>query len=62
MRIMGQDFLYIRVVSAAKIAESVNDRMSYVIVRGHRCVIIVHNKHAPNESKVMVQRITSTRN
>jgi hypothetical protein len=62
MRIMGQDFLYTRAVTEVKIAESVNERMLYIILRGHRCVIIVHNKHGPNGRKVTVQRITSTRN
>jgi hypothetical protein len=31
-------------------AEFFNDRMSYRIIRGHWCDIIVHNTHAPTEN------------
>jgi hypothetical protein len=39
-------FLYKRIISAVKGVESVSDRMSYVILRGHWCHVIVLNVHA----------------
>jgi hypothetical protein len=36
-------------VSAVKKVEFVSDRMSYIILRGHRCDIIVMNVHAPTD-------------
>jgi hypothetical protein len=40
-----------RIISAVKGVEFVSDRMSYVILRGHWCHIIVLNIHAPTEDK-----------
>jgi endonuclease/exonuclease/phosphatase (EEP) superfamily protein YafD len=40
-----------RIISAVKKVEFVNDRMSYTILRGHWCHIIVLNLHAPTEGK-----------
>jgi hypothetical protein len=38
-------------ISAVKRVEFVNDRMSYIILRGRWCDIIVLNVHAPTEDK-----------
>jgi hypothetical protein len=40
-----------RIISAVKRVEFVNDRMSYIILRGRWCHIIVLNIHAPTEDK-----------
>jgi endonuclease/exonuclease/phosphatase family metal-dependent hydrolase len=40
-----------RIISAVKWVELVSDRMSYMILRGHWCHIIVLNVHAPTEDK-----------
>jgi hypothetical protein len=40
-----------RVISAVKGVEFVNDRMSYIILRGCWCHIIVLNVHFPTEDK-----------
>jgi hypothetical protein len=40
-----------RIISAVKRLEFVSDRMSYIILRGHWCHIIVLNIHAPTEDK-----------
>jgi hypothetical protein len=40
-----------RIISAVKRVEFVSDRMSYIILRGHWCHIIVLNVHAPTEDK-----------
>jgi hypothetical protein len=39
-------------VSVVKRVEFVSDRMSYIILRGRWCNIIVLNVHAPTEDKV----------
>jgi hypothetical protein len=44
-------FLHKRIVSAVKRVEFVNDRMSYIILRGCWFHIIVLNVHAPTEDK-----------
>jgi exonuclease III len=44
-------FVHQRIVSAIKRAEFVNDRMSYIMLRGRWCDIIVLNAHAPTEEK-----------
>jgi hypothetical protein len=45
---LGTGFLmYKRIVSAVKRVKFVSDRMSYIIVRGRWCHIIVLNVHAP---------------
>jgi hypothetical protein len=40
-----------RVVSAVKRVEFLSGGMSYIILRGHWCHIIVLNVHAPTENK-----------
>jgi hypothetical protein len=40
-----------RIISAIKRAEFVSDRMSYIILRGRWCNIIVLNVHAPTVDK-----------
>jgi hypothetical protein len=45
-------FIHKRIVSAIKRVEFVNDRMSYMILRGRWCNIIVLNVHAPTEDKI----------
>jgi hypothetical protein len=40
-----------RIISAVKSVELVSDRMSYIILRGRWCHIIVLNFHAPTEDK-----------
>jgi hypothetical protein len=40
-----------RIVSAVKRVQFVSDRMSYIILRGGWCHIIVLNVHAPTEYK-----------
>jgi hypothetical protein len=42
-------FVYTRIISAVKRVEFVSDRMSYIILRGRWCHIIVLNVHAPTE-------------
>jgi hypothetical protein len=45
--------LFVRkgIISAVKTVEFVSDKMSYIILRGRRCHIIVLNVHAPGEDK-----------
>jgi hypothetical protein len=40
-----------RIISAVKTVEFVSDRMSYIILRGRWCHIIVLNVHAPTDDK-----------
>jgi hypothetical protein len=40
-----------RIISAVERVEFVSERMSYIILRGHWCHIIVLNVHAPTEDK-----------
>ena len=40
-----------RIISVVKRVEVVSDRMSYIILRGRWCNIIVLNVHAPSEEK-----------
>jgi exonuclease III len=40
-----------RIISAVKRVQFVSDRMSYIILRGRWCHIIVLNVHAPTEDK-----------
>jgi exonuclease III len=40
-----------RIIFAVKRAESVRDRMSYIILRGRWCHIIVLNVHTPTQDK-----------
>jgi hypothetical protein len=53
MRTMNwvQGFVHKRIVSAVKRVEFASDRMSYIILRGRWCHIIVLNVHAPTEDK-----------
>jgi hypothetical protein len=44
-------FEHRRIISAVRIMEFISDRMSYIILRGHWCNIIVLNVHAPCEDK-----------
>jgi exonuclease III len=44
-------FVHQRIESAIKRVEFVSDRMSYIVLRGHWCNIIVLNAHAPTEEK-----------
>jgi hypothetical protein len=44
-------FVHKRIISAVKRIEFVSDRMSYIILRGRWCHIIVPNVHAPTEDK-----------
>jgi exonuclease III len=44
-------FVHKRTVSAARRVEFISDRMSYIILRGRWCNIIVLNVHAPCEDK-----------
>jgi hypothetical protein len=43
-----------RIISAVKRVEFVSDRMSYILLRGHWCQVIVLNVHAPTEDKTDV--------
>jgi len=44
-------FVHQRIASAVKRVEFVSDRVSYVVLRGRWCNIIVLNVHAPSEDK-----------
>jgi exonuclease III len=54
-------FVHKRIISTVKRVEFVSDRMSYIILRGSWCHIIVLNVHAPTEDKTYDVR-TATRN
>jgi hypothetical protein len=41
-------FVHQRIVSAVKRVEFVSDRVSYIVLRGSWCNIIVPNVHAPS--------------
>jgi hypothetical protein len=45
-------FVHKRIISAVKRVQFVNDRMSYIILRGRLCNIIVLNFHASTEDKI----------
>jgi hypothetical protein len=45
-------FVHKRIMSAVKKVEFVSDRMSYMILRGRSCNIIILNIHAPTEDKI----------
>jgi hypothetical protein len=40
-----------RIISAVKMVEFVSDRMSYIILRGHWCDIIVLSVQTPTDDK-----------
>ena len=44
-------FVHQRIASAVKRAEFVRNRVSYIVLRGRWCDIIVLNVHAPSEEK-----------
>jgi len=44
-------FVHQRIVSAVKRVEFVSDKVSYIVLRGHWCNIIVLNVHATSEEK-----------
>ena len=44
-------FVHQRIAPAVKRVEFVSDRMSYIVLRGRWCNIIVLNVHAPSEEK-----------
>jgi len=44
-------FVHQRIASAIKRVKFVNDRMSYIVLRGRWCNIIFLNVHAPSEEK-----------
>ena len=44
-------FVHQRIGSAVKRVEFVSDRMTYIVLRGRWCNIIVLNVHAPSEEK-----------
>jgi hypothetical protein len=44
-------FVHNRIISAVIRVEIVNDRMSYIILKGRWCDIILLNVHAPIEDK-----------
>jgi hypothetical protein len=48
-------FVYKRIISAVKRVEFVSDRMSYIILRGRWCHIIVLNIHAQTEDKTQLK-------
>jgi len=48
-------FVHHRIVSAVERVEFVSDRLSYIVLRGFWCNIIVLNVNAPSEEKVMIQ-------
>jgi hypothetical protein len=45
-------FVHQRIISAVKTVEFVSDRMSYIIVRGRWCDIIILNVHTLIENKI----------
>jgi hypothetical protein len=49
---LGTGFFIHKIISTVKKVEFVNDRMSYIILRGHWCNIIVLNVHVPTEDKI----------
>jgi len=44
-------FVHKGIISAAKMVQFINERMSYITLRDHLCVIIFLNVHAPIEDK-----------
>src|SRR5215468_1335688 len=44
-------FVHQRIASAVKRVEFVSDRISYIVLRGRWCNIIILNVHAPSEEK-----------
>jgi len=48
---MNRIFVHNRILSAVKRVEFVSDRVSYIVLRGRWCNIIVLNMHAPSEKE-----------
>jgi hypothetical protein len=44
-------FVHHRILPAVKRVDFVSDRMLYVVLRGHWCIVIVPNVHAKSEEK-----------
>jgi hypothetical protein len=49
-------FVHKRIISAVKRVEFINDRLSYIILRGRWFHIIVLNVYAPTEDKIASMR------
>jgi hypothetical protein len=50
---LGAGFIvHKRIISAVKRVEFLSDRMSYIILRGRWCHIIVLNVHSPTDDKI----------
>jgi hypothetical protein len=49
-------FVHKRIVSVVRTVEFISDRMSYIILRGRWCNIIVLNVHAPCENTGAVEK------
>jgi hypothetical protein len=49
---ISRDIYSVGLVTAVKRVEFISDRMSYIILRGRWCDIIVLNVHAPTEDKI----------
>jgi hypothetical protein len=45
------NFIQNRIISAIEMVQFASDRMSYIILKGRWCDIIVLNVHAPTEDK-----------
>jgi hypothetical protein len=54
-------FIHKRIILAVKRVEFMGNRMSYIILRGHWCDIIL-NVHAPTEDNIDDIRTRSTKN
>jgi hypothetical protein len=52
----GFFFVHKRIISTVKTMEFVSDRMSYIILRGRWCDIIVLNVHVSKEDKIIKDR------
>jgi hypothetical protein len=48
-------FMHKRIISAVKRVEFISDRMSYIILRGCWCDVVVLNVHAATEDKADVK-------
>ena len=55
-------FVHHRIVSAVKRVGFVSDRMSYIVLRGRWCKIMVLNVHAPSEDKRDDSKYSFTKN
>ena len=55
-------FVHQRIASAVKRVQFVSDRMSYIVLRGRCCNIIVLNVHAPSEEKRDDSKVSFMRN